>query len=206
MNKQKEYIISFIVLLLCMITIFSCSFGVNEDYAVGENPQENAIKSKQNQINSSLANANKIISDREKQRIEAFIQRRGWQMDEVAGVYLQILEQGRGKITTNNVVTVEYKSYYLNGKSADDFIQEEKKQEGSPNFSNNKTQKTNNFKTFSLQGDTYVVYGLAYAVQHLRKNSIARIIVPDNLAFYMNDSGEKIKANATLVYEIKIIE
>lgn len=201
-RRHSFFPINVIVLIFSLIMLNSCSSGTNEDYAVGKNPKENAVKAKQNQVKTSLANANKIISDREKQRIDSFINRRGWQMKEVAGVYLQVTEEGSGEITDKNHITIEYKSYYLNGQSADEFNQNE--QEKIKKFSNDKKQITNQ-KTFSLQGDTYVVYGLAYALLHLKNHSLARIIVPDNLAFYMNDSGEKIKANATLVYELKIL-
>lgn len=186
-----------------IVMLLSCSSGTNEDYAVGKNPVENVLKAKQNQINTSLTNANKIISDREKQRIESFTNRRGWQMKEVAGIYLQVIEEGRGEITNRNIVTIEYNSYYLNGQSADEFNQNENKK--IQKFSND-TVSQNNRKTFSLQGDTYVVYGLTFAMPYLKNHSSARVIVPDNLAFYMDDNGEKIKANATLVYELKVLD
>ncbi len=203
MSKILLSLIESIIILFSFAMLLSCSSGTNEDYAVGKNPVENALKTKQNQINTSLANANKIISDREKQRIESFINRRGWQMKEIAGIYLQVIEEGRGEITNKNIVTIEYKSYYLNGQSADEFNQNEK--EKTQKFSND-TVLQNNRKTFSLQGDTYVVYGLTFAMPHLKNHSSARVIVPDNLAFYMDDNGEKIKANATLVYELKVLD
>ncbi len=188
---------------LLLVFFASCCFSVNEDYAVGENPVENSIKAKQAQMSNSLASANKIISDREKQRIEAFIDRRGWQTEEISGVYIQTIRQGKKKIPANALVTIKYKSYYLNGESAEDFNRNEN--EKSVGFSNNTPQKSHNQKTFSLQGDTYVVYGLIYAIRNLNQGAYARVIVPDNLAFYMNDNGEKIKVNATLVYEVEIL-
>lgn len=203
MIKSAHTLTDCFIFLFSIVMLLSCSSGTNEDYAVGKNPLENALKDKQNQINTSLANANKIISDREKQRIESFINRRGWQMKEVAGIYLQVIEEGRGEITNRNIVTIEYNSYYLNGQSADEFNQNKK--EKTQKFSND-TVSQNNRKTFSLQGDTYVVYGLTFAMPHLKNHSSARIIVPDNLAFYMDDNGEKIKANATLVYELKVLD
>ena len=95
-----------------------------------------------------------------------------------------------------------YKSYYINGSCADDFNKVETDTQQTT-FSN-KQKKDSNTLTFNVSGDTRVVYGLIYAVKHLTEGSAARVIVPDNLAFYLDDNGEKVKANATLIYEIKV--
>ena len=124
-------------------------------------------------------------------------------MQEVSGIYVEEVNKGIGdKINENNIVTIEYKSYYINGSSADEFnkIESETQQK----TFDNKKKKESNILTFNVAGDTRVVYGLIYAVKQLRKGSTARVIVPDNLAFYLDDNGEKIKANATLIYEIKV--
>lgn len=156
-------------------------------------------------MDKSFTSANKIISDKEKQRIQSFISRRSWNMQQVSGVYVEEVHKGVGqKIDENNTVTIEYNSYYINGSSANDFnkVEEETQQK----TFNNKKQSKDNILTFNVAGDTRVVYGLIYAVKQLSKGSTARIIVPDNLAFYLDDNGEKIKANATLIYEIKVNE
>ncbi len=195
------------LLSIVILSLFSaCSRqGETEEYAKGRNPYQSAIDEKNKQMDKSFTSANKIISDKEKQRIQSFISRRSWNMQEVSGVYVEEVRKGVGqKIDENNTVTIEYNSYYINGSSADDFnkVEEETQQK----TFNNKKQSKDNILTFNVAGDTRVVYGLIYAVKQLSKGSTARIIVPDNLAFYLDDNGEKIKANATLIYEIKVNE
>ena len=202
MINKFLFLLSIVILSLCI----ACSKqGDTEEYAKGRNPYQSALEEKNKQMDKSFTSANKIISDKEKRRIESFISRRSWNMQEVSGVYVEEVHKGVGqKINESNTVAIEYKSYYINGSSADDFnkVEEETQQK----TFNNKKQSKGNTLTFNVAGDTRVVYGLIYAVKQLSKGSTARVIVPDNLAFYLDDNGEKIKAKATLIYEIKVNE
>ncbi len=196
--------ILFIATIVLIITCNACSKqSETEEYAKGRNPYQSAIDEKNKQLDKSFASANKIISDKEKQRIQAFISRRSWNMKEMNGIYIEETHKGVGNIINeNDIVTIIYKSYYINGSCADDFNKTETNTQQTT-FSN-KQKKDSNTLTFNVSGDTRVVYGLIYAVKHLTEGSAARVIVPDNLAFYLDDNGEKVKANATLIYEIKV--
>ncbi len=196
------YLLSIVMVLL----FYSCSKNTgNEDYAVGRNPMQNVADEYNKKIDNSITSANKIISDKEKQRIQSFIQRRGWDMQEISGIYLQEVKKGTGlRITDKDIVTLTYKSCYINGDDAEDFHQTEPLNTDNRTFKNNKQTKKTNTLTFNVGGDTKVVYGLLYAVRNLSLNSVARVIVPDNLAFYLDENGEKVKASATLIYEIRI--
>ena len=175
-------------LSVALITV-SCSKSYNEDYAVGRNEAENEAKQRQQNIENALTGANKIISAKEQQRISAYIQRRGLSMTEYSGVFLQQTKKGNGKeITNDNTVTLKVKCQYLN-EEVPDFFTKEKEQ-----------------ITFKVDGDTEVSFGLKTAVKKLSQGSKAIVIVPDNLAFWLDENGEKQEASATLVYEIEVLK
>lgn len=188
--------------LFCLTV--SCTSTPNEDYAKGADPAEIQTEQRQERIDNSLAQANKIISEKEEQRIASFIDRMGWKPEKVSGVYIEKTLEGSGKeIDEQNTVTIEYRSYYLTGESAEDFCPKDGESNKTKKAFGNKESKKNE-KSFKVSSDTGVIYGLQTAVKHLKTGSKARVIVPDNLAFYIDENGEKIKANATLVFEIVV--
>lgn len=179
---------SFIVIFLFVIFFTSCSKSPNEDFAVGRNEQENIQKEKQQKVENSLTEANKIVSAKERERIKSYAERRNITLEEYSGVYF--FENRKGNCETikdNNIVSVRYKCEYLNGE----IVEFEGKE---------------NTKTFKVSADTDVVFGMKIGVKKLSKGSKAVVIVPDNLAFWLNEQGEKIKASATLVYDLEIID
>ena len=54
--------------------------------------------------------------------------------------------------------------------------------------------------------DSEVPLGLQLAVRHLNLNSLARVIVPYNLAYGLSGDGNRIPKSATLVYTLKVKE
>lgn len=178
----------FIAIIVFFVLLSSCSKSPNEDFAVGRNEQENLQKEKQHKIENSLTEANKIVSAKERDRINSYAERRNVSLEEYSGVYFYENKVGNGvSIVDDNIVTVKYKCEYLNGK----IVEFEEKE---------------NTKIFKVGADTDVVFGLKVAVKKLSKGSKAIVIIPDNLAFWLNDQGEKIKASATLVYDLEIID
>ncbi|MBR1769572.1 MAG: FKBP-type peptidyl-prolyl cis-trans isomerase [Bacteroidales bacterium] len=190
------------------LTLSACKKSINEDYAAGKNPAQAEFENNQARIKNTMTNANKIISEKEKERIKNYIQRRKWNLKETGGIFLEQTQEGVGAlISEKNSVTLKYTSFYLNGNSASEFNESKSKnQSDNNNFNNKDLKKENNIKNFNVNGDTDVVFGLLIAVKHLKNKSKARVIVPDNLAFYTDENGEKIQAHASLVYEIEILE
>ncbi len=165
--------------------IVGCSKTYNEDFAVGQNQQESLAKEQYKNIEKSFTKANEIINLKEKENILSYIERRGWNMEEKHGVYIQVTKQGDGKIITDSsIVSISYDCYLLNGQRY-----------GYPD-----TQQD----TFNVQGDTNIPFGLFSAVKNLKKNSQARIIIPSNLSFIISDDGEKVSSDNTLIYVIEI--
>lgn len=175
-------------LIFCAIVCLSlsCSKAPNEDFAVGRNEQENLQKERQQKLENSLTEANKIISAKEEQRILAYAERRGLKLNKHSGIYYEETKKGNGVIIDENkFVKISYNAYYLNG---------------------NKVEDSQQVKTFKVGGDTDIVFGLRIAVKQLSKGSKACVIVPDNMAFWLDENGEKQEADATLVYDIEIID
>jgi FKBP-type peptidyl-prolyl cis-trans isomerase len=177
-----------ILYILIVVVFASCTKGYNEDYAVGKNDKENQEKEQQAKIDTSLMKVNEVMMQKEINRINAYISRRGWKMQNYSGVFVQITKRGQGQmINDKNIVTIEYECGLLNGDNV-------------------YSSKDNGKKVFRVGGDTQVEKGLMIAMKLLNKSSQANIIIPSNLAYGMNGDGEKIPASNPIVYKVKVIE
>lgn len=109
-------------------------------------------------------------------------------MQVFSGIYLQETKQGFGKpITDKNIVSLEYESQMLNGEKI-------------------ASSKQSGDKVFKVKGDINVEEGLLIAIKHLRQNSEAIVIIPSYLACSLNQDGEKMNNDYTIIYKIKVAE
>jgi FKBP-type peptidyl-prolyl cis-trans isomerase len=175
--------------ILILFMFFSCTKKYNEDFAVGQNEQVNKEQAKDKKIDSCLTEANRIITQKEEQRIESYVKRRNWQIENHSGVYVQIIKRGQGKriIEDNSTVSIEYEKELLSGETET-------------------SSKNKGKKEFKEKGDVNIEEGLLIGIKGMQKGCQARVIIPSNLAFVINDDGEKIEANNTIIYTIKIID
>ena len=173
-------------LVILMVFIFlSCGNKYNEEFAVGRNEQENVAVQREKSIEKSLTMANEIISVKEKQSILSYIERRGWNMENKSGIYVQITKQGEGKVIDDScIMAVKYDCFLINGQR----------------YGNSSSQTD----TFNVRGDTKIPFGLMSAVKGMQKKTQARIIIPSNLAFTISDEGEKFSQDNTLIYIVEI--
>ncbi len=172
--------------IMLLIFVASCTKKYNEDFAVGQNEQQNQTIEAQKKVEQSFTKANQIINIKEKENIQAYIKRNNWQMSDKNGVYFQLLRNGNGKqINDSSIVSVACDVFLLNGSRYGE-----------------KNQKM----TFNIKGDTQVPFGVMTAVKGLKDKSKLRVIIPSNLAFTISQEGEKIEQDNTLIYIIDILE
>ena len=136
----------------------------------------------------SLIKANKTLVKTEDQRIEDFISRYKWEMNETkTGLRYMVYENGHGPLARkDNIVRLNYSVKLLTGELC---------------YSSKKLGP----KEFRV-GKGGVENGLEEAILFLKKGDRAKIIIPSHLAFGLVGDGNKIPAKATLVYDIELIE
>jgi len=124
----------------------------------------------------------------EKEDIENYIRRHGWQMKETgSGLRFELVEKGNGpKATAGKIAVLEYSCKLITG----DLM-----------YSSAKDGP----KTFVI-GHGGVESGLEEAVLLMRVGDQARLIIPSHLAFGLLGDDRKIPSRASLVYEIKLID
>ena len=136
----------------------------------------------------SLLKANRYLVKQEKEDIENYIRRHGWQMKETgSGLRFELVEKGNGpKATAGKIAVLEYSCKLITG----DLM-----------YSSAKDGP----KTFVI-GHGGVESGLEEAVLLMRVGDQARLIIPSHLAFGLLGDDRKIPSRASLVYEIKLID
>jgi hypothetical protein len=170
----------FLLLASCFLLLVSCN-----------NPTPTGV------INSSTIKkektdpfilGNQKILELENENIELFLKRYKWKMKQTyTGLRYEITSTGTGKnIEVGEAVTLEYRTYLLNGEeiynSTDDDV-----------------------KQFLIEKSEEIA-GLHEAIQLMNKGTEARLIIPSHLAYSTSGDGNKIKPYQTIVMKIKIVE
>lgn len=144
----------------------------------------------QNHTKEDMLAAQEIAVRQEKENIEAFCRRSGWDLKKTgSGLYMDIYEKAETKapgVARGNAVRLRYTLHLLNGQliaSSDE--------EG--------------LKTF-IVGEGDVEAGLTEAVLCMRRGERARILIPSHLAYGFSGNGGSIPPMATLLYDIRIEE
>lgn len=120
-------------------------------------------------------------------RIKKYVERRDWDMTRTGtGLFYEIYEEGTGsKTDTGKYVTIKYKVELLDGTFC---------------YSSD-SSGLRNLKPGKMQ----IERGLEETLLKMREGDKARIIAPPHLAYGLPGDGEKIPADATLVYHVELI-
>ncbi len=122
----------------------------------------------------------------EENRIEAFIRRRGWNMTETGtGLRYEIYEGGKGVAAEAGMkASLKYVISLLNGEVV------------------YQSDEASSFKI----GKDEVESGLHEGVLMMRVGDKARMILPPHLAHGLTGDRERIPSNATLVFDVELID
>jgi FKBP-type peptidyl-prolyl cis-trans isomerase len=136
----------------------------------------------------SLLKTNHYLVKQEKEEIENYIRRHGWQMQETgSGLRYEIVSKGTGEqAVKGNVAVLDYTCRLITG----DIVYSSQK---------------DGAKTFVI-GHGGVESGLEEAVLLLHRGDKARLVIPSHLAFGLLGDDNKIPPRATLIYEIELID
>lgn len=150
--------------------------------------QSDKSKSPPKNVNEELIKANQSRIEVESERIEAFINRRGWKMEKTGtGLRYMISQKGKGpKAKDGEVVKVNFKVSLLDGTvcySSDEV--------GPQEF---------------LIGMDNVESGLHEGILFLNQGAKATFILPSHLAHGLTGDQNKIPGNASIVYDIEILD
>lgn len=130
---------------------------------------------------------NKNIMRRENEEIQMFLKRYNWTMQRTAtGLYINILNQGKGELfKENDKVDLEYSTFLLSGEKiydSDSF--------GLKSFIVNRSEE---------------IDALHEAVQLLRPDASAILIIPSYLGYGVAGDGDKIKGLQPIIMKIHIL-
>jgi FKBP-type peptidyl-prolyl cis-trans isomerase FkpA len=168
---------SCIVILIILSSLFGCKSK--------NNPSEEV----QNQLNSHLINANKILTHTESQDIEKYISEKGWEM----------LKTGTGL------------RYKINGTGKGDFINDDEK----VIISGKVSLMYEDLVIYSFDRQKPFVFnmgkaedpkGLEEGLKMMKKGQTAIMILPSHLGFGLSGDAKSIPPKAVLVYQVEILD
>ncbi len=134
-----------------------------------------------------MADLNRYLIQKDRERIESYIERRDLKMNESpSGLWYRIISGGEGELLSDNDrIIMEYKCSLLDGTvcySSDEDGPEE-----------------------VIVGRSDIPAGLTQGLKMLRYGGEAIMIIPPYLAFGLKGDGKRIPARSVIVYEIKIL-
>jgi FKBP-type peptidyl-prolyl cis-trans isomerase len=154
----------------------------------GCSEQKPAAEVNYEQIQKDLIQARKAEHGAEMKKIHEFIEQKQWPMIQTpTGVHYWIYEQGGGvKAQMDNIVTMDYSIHLLDGTLC---------------------YKTDDFAHAAvLIGMDNVESGIHEVLLYMREGDRARVILPSHMAFGYTGDSNKIPQNASLLYDLKILE
>src|SRR5690606_33270668 len=159
-------------------TLVSCK----RDVRVALDEKDSSSKEKQ-----LIFELNQKKMRQEQVRINAFIERMGWDMTETStGVRYMVYQNGFGVTPkSSDVVVVDYDIKLLDGTEC---------------YSSKETGPEN----FKVDYDN-VESGLHEVMKYLKAGDKAKVILPSHRAFGLIGDNDKIPMNATIVYDIHLI-
>lgn len=138
-------------------------------------------------VDNQLIEANKSRIEVESDRIDGFVERRGWQVEKTGtGLRYMIYQEGEGKLAqTDDIVKVNYSVSLLNGAVC---------------YSSDSTG-AEEFKV----GLSDVESGLHEGIQFLNEGAKAKFILPAHLAHGLIGDENRIPSNAVIIYDIELL-
>jgi FKBP-type peptidyl-prolyl cis-trans isomerase FkpA len=164
----------FVALTLCTMIISSC------------NSPRNKLSSRQTPGKSEMADLNKYLVRKDKERIESYIERKNLKMKETSsGLWYLIISEGTGKYLTDmDRVEMEYECSLLDGTMC-------------------YTSKELGPKEI-IVGKTSIESGLDQGLRMLRPGGEALFILPPFMAYGLPGDGKKIPSRAVIIYSVRI--
>lgn len=168
-----------IFLSLIFLPFLSCNPG---------RQQEENTPRKQYVNKETLMHTNRYLVEKDDERIQRFIERRGWKMTRSnTGLWYQIYAHGSGpKVTPGKKVTINYTVRLLDGTLC--YSSEDK----GP-------------KTF-IAGHGSVERGLEEGILMMRQGDKARLILPPFLAYGVPGDRKMIPPRSVIVYDIEVLK
>lgn len=166
----------------CYILLVLFLFQSCKNNSRNKNNQENIKPS-----GEELMEVNRILVKKDQMRIQNYITRMGWKMNETeTGLWYEIISEGSGgQAETGKLATLNYTVSLL---------------EGNVCYSSRESEP----KQFVI-GKGNVEAGLEQAILLLREGSKARFILPPHLAHGLPGDGNKIPARAIIIYEVELL-
>lgn len=167
-------IIRVLISTLLLASVFSCR----------QAPEQ---KNRQIPGKKEMADLNRYLVQKDRERIENYIERRDLKMTESpTGLWYQIRSEGRGNLLADNErIVMEYNCSLLDGTIC--YSSEESGPEE------------------VIIGRSAIAAGLNEGLKMLKPGGEAVFVIPPFLAYGLKGDGNKIPARSVLVYEIKII-
>ena len=177
---RKYLIVITIVLALCSLV------------ACGDQKATGSVVSSSEEVkedkDAPYVEGNKNIMRRENEEMQMFIQRYGWQMQRTpSGLYIEILDPGKGDLyKEGDPVNLEYRTFLLTGEMiyCSDSL-------GLKHFIVNRSEG---------------IDALHEAVQMLRPDAKARLVIPSYLAYGVAGDGDRIQGLQPIMMEIHLTE
>lgn len=166
------------LILISLLLVLSLSCGTDNRKTI---KQEKPGK-------KELADLNRYMVRKDRERIENFIERKNLKMTETqSGLWYTIESEGTGKnFTDNDRVTIEYDCTLLDGTFC-----YSSKESGPKEI---------------IVGKTRIESGLDQGLRMLKPGGEAVFIIPPFLGWGLPGDGVKIPSRAVLVYNVRIIE
>lgn len=170
--KVKRHL-GLLTAILCMFLAASCR----------DVPTLDLQPTADNNLKESLIDANRTIARSEETQIDAYVSRRGWQMQRLAtGPRVMVVQQGSGpKVEYEDTVGITYSVEALGGQ-----------------------------RIYTDVADTVVVgrllptRGIDAALRTLRRGDRARIILPSEQAYGVLGDGHRITTRMVLIYDLTV--
>lgn len=180
-----------ITLFLVFILLFGCEKYNNHPAFVFREQRERSLKkSKTEKVDEALVKTNQVISEKEKQKIKGFVERRRWKMGSLEnGILIEETTRGDGvKLKDNDAIAIKYKLFLIDG-----------------NMIYNSDKDGLKIINFSSPSSDIEV-GLIHALKQLSLGSKSRVIIPSFYGWGLYGNGDKIPPHSTLIYELEVIE
>jgi FKBP-type peptidyl-prolyl cis-trans isomerase FkpA len=163
------------VFVLILLTLFSCK-DKQDKKGIGSRPGKN-----------EMADLNKYLIQKDKERIKNYIERKNLKMTESAtGLWYQIIKEGEGKhFTDNDKIVMNYECSLLDGTkcySSADLGPKE-----------------------LVLGKTVMEQGLNEGLRLLKPGAEAIFIIPPYLAYGLIGDRKMIPSRAVIVYNVNIL-
>jgi len=167
-------IIRVLISTLLLTSMLSCRSGPEQKNLPGPGKKE-------------MADLNRYLVQKDRERIENYIERRDLKMSESpTGLWYQIKSEGIGDyLTDNERVVMEYNCSLLDGTTC--YSSEESGPEE------------------VVVGRSEITAGLNQGLRMLKPGGEAIFIIPPYLAYGLKGDGNKIPARSVIVYEIRIL-